>query len=47
VWDGGSDVDRGPSEVNTHWKADTGFSDGHHGDDCGVPLGGGQKDNYI
>lgn len=27
VWDGGSDVDRGPSEVNTHWKADTGFSD--------------------
>jgi hypothetical protein len=27
VWASGADVDGGPSEVNTHWKADTGFSD--------------------
>ena len=27
VWDGGNDVDQGPSEVGIHWKADTGFSD--------------------
>ena len=27
VWGGGNDVDGGPSEINVHWKADTGFSD--------------------
>ena len=27
VWGGGNDANGGPSEVNTNWKADTGFSD--------------------
>eukprot|EP01052_Picozoa_sp_SAG31_P039829 SAG31_NODE_5609_length_2424_cov_2.263656_3_plen_150_part_00 len=27
VWGGGNNADGGPSEVNIHWKADTGFSD--------------------